>query len=148
MERELAEQFNREVETYRKALLFYARKCDWEEFKAKAGRLFDYVESIEFSELERRFFHAFTLLLAVLGLAVIALFSMDVTLYPGLLLRLKNTLVLAALGASSFELYFYINYRMYVGQRRLYSKKRREKFIREIEQDFQAYAVQAERKAA
>jgi len=57
MKRELNERFNYEVDRYRKALLFYAKQCQWDTFKANAGRLFDYVESIEMSEIERRFFN-------------------------------------------------------------------------------------------
>jgi hypothetical protein len=52
------------------------------------------------------------------------------------LLRLKNAFILVALGASSFELYFYLNYRLYMGARTANSRKRREVFIREMIQDF------------
>lgn len=41
MKRGLEIQFNQDVENYRKALLYNARKSDWETFKAKAGRMFD-----------------------------------------------------------------------------------------------------------
>jgi hypothetical protein len=142
MKRELAEQFNQEVDNYRKALLFYARKCDWEEFKAKAGRLFDYVEAIEFSELERRFFTIFNPILAVLGLAVFALFGVDFEVHPEWL-RLKDTFVLASIAASSFELYFFLDFRMYMDIKTSCYKKRRENFIRDIEQDFRGIALQS-----
>ncbi len=147
MKKELAEQFNQEVDGYRNALLFCARKCDWESFKAKAGKLFDYVESIEYSELERRFFTVFTLILIVLGLAVIALFGVDFEANPALQ-RLKQSFVVAAIAGSSFELYFFLDFRMYVDIRTSFYKKRRESFIRNIEQDFRGYTQQTQRNAA
>lgn len=147
MKKELAELFNQEVESYRNGLLYYARKRDWETFEEKAGRLFDYVESIEFRELERRFFTVFNLILAVLVLAVIMLFSVDFQVHTELL-RLKSGFILSAVAVSSFELYFYIDYRMFIGIKTFSYKRRRENFIKGIEQDFQSYAVQGERKAA
>ncbi len=146
MKKELAQQFNREVDSYRKALLWYARKCDWEEFRAKAGRLFDYVESIEFAELERRFFATFSIILAVLIMAVVALLSVNFEVRPELM-RLKNACFLSAIAASSFELYFYINYRKYVSVRTGYYNKRRESFIKNMEQDFLGYASRQESRA-
>lgn len=147
MKKELAELFNKEVESYRNGLLYYARKRDWETFEDKAGRLFDYVESIEFRELERRFFTVFNLILAVLVLAVIMLFSVDFQVHTELL-RLKGGFILSAVAVSSFELYFYIDYRMFIGIKTFSYKRRRENFIKGIEQDFQSYAVQGERNAA
>jgi hypothetical protein len=142
MKKELAEQFSREVESYRKALLFCARESDWEEFKAKAGRLFDYVETIERVELEKRFFSVFSVILAALVLIIIALFSVNFEVSPELM-RLKNTILFAAIAASSFELYFFINFRTYAGVRTSLYKERRENFIRNIEKDFRSFALQA-----
>src|SRR5512143_4129576 len=115
MKRQLAERFNQEVENHRKALLYYARKCDWETFHAKAGRLFDYLESIEFRELERRFYSVFSLVLVFQVLA-----------------SLKNAFMMSSIAVSSFELYFYVDYRMYVDIKTRCYRKRREIFIREI----------------
>jgi len=140
--REHAEQFSREMEEYRRALLHYAGASEWDEFKARAGRLFDYVESIEFSEIERRFFHVFSAILAFLILVVMVLFNYDFASNAELL-RLKNAFILVALGASSFELYFYLNYRLYMGARTANSRRRREVFIREMIQDFRTSTVRA-----
>jgi len=147
MKRQLAERFNQEVENHRKALLYYARKCDWETFEAKAGRLFDYVESIEFMELERRFFTVFNLILGVLILAIIGLLTVDFEVHRELF-KFKNSFVMTTLAVSSFELYFFIDYRLYVGVKTRYYKKRRENFIRNIEKDFRGFTVQKERSAA
>jgi hypothetical protein len=147
MRKGLEKQFNQEVENYRKALLYHARIRDWEAFKAKAGRMFDYVEAIEYSELERRFFTNFNVILAVLIVIAVALFKVDFAVTPELI-RLKNAMVLAGLGVSSFELYFYLDYRIYMRVKTLHYPERREKFIRNIEKDFRTYVLQAERKAA
>jgi hypothetical protein len=147
MKRELAERFNQEVENHRKALLYYARNCDWETFEAKAGRLFDYVESIEFQELERRFFTVFNMILAVLAVGVIALLTVNFEAHQDLL-RLKHAFILSALAVSSFELYFFLDYRIYIHVKSYSFKKRRENFIRNIERDFRSYSAQSERSAA
>jgi len=147
MKKELAEQFSQEVEGHRRALLYYAEVSEWEEFKARAGRLFDYVESVEFSELERRFFNIFTPILSALGLVVIALFGVDFEVYTEWR-GIRNAFLLSALTASSFELYFYLDFRMYVRIRTAYSRKRRESFIRNMEQDFRGFVRQTERIAA
>jgi hypothetical protein len=147
MKKELAELFNQEVESYRNRLLYYARNCDWETFEEKAGRMFDYVESIEFRELERRFYMVFNLILVVLVLGVILLCSVDFQAHQELL-RLKSGFILSGLAVSSFELYFYIDYRIFIGFKTFSYKKRRENFIQGIEQDFRSYAVQGERNAA
>jgi hypothetical protein len=145
MTRGWREQFNRDVENFRRSLLYHARISDWETFKAKAGRMFDYLESIEYSELERRFFKNFNAVLAALIAIAVALFQVDFTVAPELL-RLKHFMVLAGLGIGSFELFFYINYRTYVRVKTDNYAERRERFIRSIEQDFRTYVVQADRR--
>jgi hypothetical protein len=147
MRKGLEKQFNEEVETYRKALLYHARTSDWETFKARAGKMFDYVEAIEYSELERRFFTNFNVVLTFLIAIVVALFMVDFAVTPELL-RLKNSMVLTGIGASSFELYFYLDYKIYIRVKTERYPQRREKFIRNIENDFRTYVLQAERKAA
>jgi hypothetical protein len=147
MKNGLEKQFNQEVENYRKALLYHARTSDWETFKTKAGKMFDYVEAIEYSELERRFLTNFNVILVVLIVIAVALFKVDFAVTPELM-RLKNTMILAGLGVSSFELYFYLDYRLYMRVKTLHYPERREKFIRNIEKDFRSYVLQTERKAA
>ena len=139
MKKELHEEFNRKVEGYRKDLLTCARKSEWDSFKAKAGRLFDYVESIEFSELEKKFFKVFYSILAVLGLACIMLFGFDFGLKPEFA-RLKTAFVFSALAGSTFALYFFLNFRAYMDIKMSYYKQRRENFIRDIQRDFIEYA--------
>jgi hypothetical protein len=147
MKRGMETQFNHDVENYRKALLYHARISDWETFTAKAGGLFDYVEAVELSELERRFFANFNVILIVLIVIVAALFKVDFAVTPEFM-RLKNAMLLAGLAVSSFELYFYINYKLSIKGKMSQYAKRRNSFIRNIENDFRVYVLQAERKAA
>lgn len=147
MKKEWKDQFNEQVENYRRALLYHARINDWETFKVKAGRMFDYVESIEYSELERRFFNNFIMVLVALAAIAVALFQVDFAVTPELL-RIKNLIVFGGLLGGTFELYFYINYKTYMKVRTTYYSERRERFIRNIEQDFRSYVVQAEMKQA
>lgn len=135
MKKEIADRFNEEVERYRRALLHYARTRDWDTFKKKAGNLFDYVEWIESSELENRFFRIFKSILVVLVAVVIAIVNMDVTVNPDLQ-RLRNSIILLAIAGSCFELYFYLDFRMYMDVKTTYYRKRRDTFIRNIEKDF------------
>jgi len=147
MNKELKKQFNEEVENYRKALLYHAKTSDWVTFKAKAGSMFDYVESIEYSELERRFFTNFNVILAVLIAIVVALYKVDFAVTPDLM-RLKNAMFLAGLGMSSFELYFYLDYKIFMRVKAVHYRERRERFIGTIEKDFRNYVIRTERKAA
>jgi hypothetical protein len=140
-------QFSQTVERYRRALFYFARISDWDTFKTKAGRLFDYVESIEFSELERRFFKNFGAVLAMLIGLAIALFNVDFAATPQLQ-HFKNLMVLAGLAMGSFELIFYINYRTYVRIRMVRYAERRANFIRNIERDFVGYVVRTEMQKA
>lgn len=138
MKKEFADRFSEEVERYRRALLQYARKCDWDTFKMKAGNLFDYVEVIELSETERRFFRIFKSILALLIGVVIAILNMDVTVHPDLA-RMKFSIILLALAGSCFELYFFLGFRKYMDVKTTYYKKRKDRFIRNIEKDFREF---------
>lgn len=139
MTREHARQFSDEIERYRRSLVYFARVCEWEEFTSRAGRLFDYVESVEFRELERRFFRTFYAVLAPLAAGVLLLVLLD---FPAAaeLQRLRNALVLGALCVSSFELFFYFDYRTYREVRIRHAGQRREQFIRSLERDFRVAA--------
>ncbi len=142
MDHGLNEKINKDVEQYRNALVYYARAREWETFEKKAGTLFDYLESIELSELERKFFAVFRIILVVLVLAVVALLkmnSMNGDLFPALA-QFRKTFLLAAVAGACFELYFYLDFRMYVEAKMSWYKKRREQFIRNIKNDFRMVA--------
>jgi hypothetical protein len=135
MDSELRKRFNEEINRYRNALLFYAKKCEWDTFKINAGKLFDYVESIEISEIEREFFRITKILLFVVFLMVILVYKMNPSVYPGLE-KIKDIVTLIAIGSCGFEVYFFFSFRMYMQNKSIFYKKRKERFIRDIENDF------------
>jgi len=141
MNKDFNNRFNEEINRYRKSLLFYARKCDWDTFKDNAGRLFDYCESIEASAIEKKFFKISKMIVGVLLVMVIIIVKMNPEMYPKLA-RINELMTLTAIATCCFEVYFFYNFRMYMKGKTLYYKKRREKFIRNIEQDFKESSVQ------
>jgi len=145
MKKEFSQRFSDEVEQYRRALLHHARTADWETFKMKAGSLFDYVEFVEVSEVERRFFRLFTSILVALVGAVIAVMNIDVAVHPDLQ-RVRYTIILLAMAASCFEVYFFLGFRRYRAAKVAHYHQRRDEFIRNIEKDFRR--ATAERYAA
>jgi hypothetical protein len=140
MTRELAREFNEEVERYRRALVYFARKREWSEFKRRAAGLFDYVEQVEATERERRFFRIFNSILVLLVLAVLFVIGIDPGIGPGWQ-RHKQTLLMACLAASGFELYFFLNFRWYAEMRKAGLLRRREQFLRNIERDFRSFPL-------
>ena len=135
MENKLQRKINEEVTRYKNSLAFYAKKCEWDTFKINAGRLFDYLEKVEMSEFERKFFIASKVVAVVLVLTVLFIIKINPEAYPRLL-RVKELMILFAIGGCCFEVYFLYNFRMYQKGRRIYYKKRRDRFIREVERDF------------
>ena len=144
MKHELNEIFNNEVDRYRKALLFYAKQCQWDTFKANAGRLFDYVESTEMSEIERRFFNISKIIVAVISVLIVVILKLDITAFPEMT-GLKKLIILAALGICGFEIFFFFNFKWYKKHKTSFYKKRKERFIVDIERDFKNITVQEER---
>lgn len=134
MEKELHRTFNEVIHRYRTTLIEYAKKREWEGFKASAGGLFDYCESIEMAETERRFMRVFGIIMAILFL-ILVIFKIELGLYPELV-RLKKVIVISAIAGSSYEFYFFLNFRMYMVYKTACYKKRKEMFIRDIERDF------------
>jgi len=139
MSRSLHESINKEVEQYRRALVHFAKAREWETFEKKAGILFDYLETIELMILERKFYSVFITILAVL-VGIIAILKADGRFFP-MITRYKEYVVLLAAFATCYELYFYLNYRLYVGVKMSRYKKRKEQFIRNIENDFKEYTM-------
>ncbi len=140
MSRSLYNSINKEVEQYRRALIHFAKTREWETFEKKAGILFDYLESIELMVLERKFYSFFMMILAVLAGIVILMLKADAWLFS-LIVKYKEYVVLLAAFAACYELYFYLNYRLYVDVKMSRYKKRKEQFIRNIESDFREYTM-------
>jgi hypothetical protein len=135
MKKELNKKFNEEMTRYKETLFFYAKKCDWESFKDNAGRLFDYVESIERLETERRFFNVSKVIVAILFPAVLAIMKVNPQLYPGFE-KIKDQMIIIAIGGCCFEVYFFYTFRKYMQGKSVYYNRRKARFIRNIEEDF------------
>jgi hypothetical protein len=138
MDKEFMNRIDDEVERNRKALVYYAKASDWEKFKSKAGVLFDYLEWTELTVLEQKFFKVFKIILFTLLAAVIAFYKIDGTMFPGFM-KYKDAFGLALLAGACYELYFFLDFQWYVKAKIAWRKKRRERFIREIEQDFKEF---------
>ena len=141
MDHELSKTFNAEVERYKNSLLFYAKKCDWDTFKVNAGRFFDYLESIEISEIENKFFRISWIIVAILFLVCVFVLRMHIDTSPDII-NFRKAITLIALCGGSFEIYFYSNFKMYMKKKSSYYKKRKEKFIRDMENDFKDFVIQ------
>lgn len=135
MDKELHRTFNQEVHHYRHILTTCAKRCDWESFKLHAGKLFDYVEAVEMSEIERKFLRISRVIMLILFVIAIAFFKVDPDFFPEFV-RVKQFFTFSAVGGCLFEFYFFINFRMYMKNKTAFYKQRKERFIRNIERDF------------
>ncbi len=137
MEKRLREAFNQEVENYRRILLNCAGKSEWNSFKVNAGKLFDYVESIEMAVLEKKFFRISCVIMCILFISVALIVGMSFDMKEEIM-RIRRLMIVAAFMGSSFQLYFFANFWRYMGHKMTYYERRRERFIRDIERDFRS----------
>lgn len=136
MRKEHCSAFNDEINRYRNILLYCARRREWETFKLNAGKLFDYVEAIEMSEIERRFVKVFVVIMAVLFCVAALVLGIDPVPYSQEFLKAKRLMTVMAVAGCCFELYFFMNFRHFMEQKAVSYRKRRNLFIRIIEKDF------------
>lgn len=135
MDKSLEKVFNEEVNKYRNLLLSCARKSEWSSFKANAGKLFDYIESIEMLVLKKKFFRISKVIMIALVFVVAAVCLMDPAMQCEIP-RIRELLILAGIMGCCFQLYFFLNFRTYIERKMTSYKLRRESFIRSIEADF------------
>lgn len=135
MKEELRNAFNENVHRYRNTLLYCAKKCDWDTFKLIAGRLFDYIETVERAELRRRFFRSSGFVVAVMFCMVVFILALHPNVSPEIE-RLKRLIFFAALGAGGFEFFFYMNFHEYMKRKAALYKLRKDYFVRGVEKDF------------
>jgi hypothetical protein len=138
MDRDWHRRINEEVEGFRKALVHFAKACDWETFEKKAGSLFDYLESTELAVLQKKFIKKFLGILAVLIAGVVFISKLDGQTFPALL-KYRDAIIQAAIAVSCFEILFFLNFRLFVKAKMSWYRKRREQFIRNIKADFAAF---------
>ncbi len=140
MTKEIDRKINEQVTRYKNSLAFYAQICKWDVFEDNAGKLFDYLESVEMSEFESKFFSISKALATVLVIMVLFIIKLSAGAYPELL-RLREVMILIAIGGCCFEVYFLYNVRMYKRGKTLYYEKRRARFIQNIERDFREVII-------
>lgn len=138
MDKSLEKTFNEEVNKYRNLLLSSAKKSEWNTFKTNAGKLFDYVESIEMSVLEKKFYNISTVIIGLLVLVVVAVYQINPVIHCEAA-RVRELMILAGIGGCSYQLYFFLNFKTYMGHKITSYQYRRERFIRNIEADFKTY---------
>ncbi len=83
----------------------------------------------------------FKLILFVLVIIIVIILKMNGEAYPSLL-RFKDSMVIMAIAGSCFELYFFVDFRLYVEHKMSLYKKRREQFIGNMEKDFREIIVE------
>jgi hypothetical protein len=138
MEKSLEKVFNEEVNKYRNILLICAKKSEWNTFKINAGKLFDYVESIEMSVLEKKFYSISSVIIFVLVLLVVALWWISPFIHCEIP-KIRELMIISGVGGCSYQLYFFLNFRTYMDGKITSYKCRRERFIRNIEADFKTF---------
>ncbi len=137
-QKRFTDKMNREIEEFRRALIFDAKSCDWDTFEGKAGMLFDYLESIEASEIRRVFSLIFRitgagLLLAGLALALVSSGSNSA------MLRFESVLIVLIAGGLIFEALFFVDFRVITRFKTSLRSRRRTRFVRNIEDDFRSF---------
>ncbi len=132
-----ADKMNREIEEFRRALIFEANNCDWDTFEGKAGMLFDYLESIEVSEIRRMFSLILRITGAVLLLAGLALALVSSGSNPPML-RFEAVLIVSIAGGLIFEALFFVDFRVVTRFKASHRSRRRKRFVRNIENDFRS----------
>jgi hypothetical protein len=138
MDKSLEKVFNEEVNKYRNILLSCAKKSEWNTFKMNAGKLFDYVESIEMSVLEKKFYSISSVIIGVLVLVVVAVWRINPAIHCQVQ-RIRELMIFAGIGGCSYQLYFFLNFRIYMDGKMISYKHRRERFIKNIEADFRTF---------
>ncbi len=138
MEKSLEKSFNEEVNKYRNILISCAKKSEWNTFKMNAGKLFDYIESIEMTVVEKKFFGISRVIMIVLVIVVAVICRMDPAIHCEIP-RVRELLILGGVGGCSFQLYFFMSFKLYRGRKMTSYKYRRERFIRSIEADFKTF---------
>jgi hypothetical protein len=140
VKRELLKAFNEKVDKYRIALSDYAKRREWDAFEKNAAELFDYVERIEISVVQKRFQAISNVIIVVLFVFASLILKVHIDATPELI-RMKRLIVLSTIGGGGFEFYFVMNFRLYMERKKTCYRKRRERFVKNIEDDFRNYCI-------
>ncbi len=135
MDERTANKLNDEISRYKRALIFFAKTCDWFSFYSNAVTLFEYLESVELSLLKRKLHQVIEIITVALVLAVVIFSSVNITASP-LLMKYRGPLVIIAAAAILFELFLLVELRLYTSIKTRNQQKRKDRFVRNIEHDF------------
>ncbi len=138
MDEKFQEKLNAEIERYKKALLFFARVCDWESFRANAAKLFEYLESVEVSLLKKKFYRAVTIILIAIAAAV-GVFSILSRNGGPFFEKYRVVVALGAAVGLFFELLLVLEMQLYLSFMASRQKRREARFIKGITDDAKAY---------
>jgi hypothetical protein len=142
MKQELLRAFSEKVDKYRIALSDYAKRREWDAFEKNAAELFDYCERVEISVVQKRFQAISTVIIVLLFIFASLILKVHIAATPELL-RVKKLIVLSTISGGGFEFFFVINFRSYIEYKKTYYRKRRERFVRNIEDDFRNYCIRS-----
>ncbi len=101
--------------------------------------LFDYLESIETSEIRRIFSRIFRVTAAIVLLAGSALGIISSGSNPALLQHYESYLIVLIFSGILFLVWFHMDYRIITGLKASRRSRRRDKFVRNIEDDFRSH---------
>jgi len=135
MRRENHRAFNAEIGRYKNALTYCAQSNDWKNFRANAEKLFDYCEAVEALEIERRFTRVFWIIIGFVITGLFLMIRIEPWALPGFQ-NVKKLIFFTTFAGSCFDLYFYLNFRVYMNHKAVFYKNRKKDFIIAIERDF------------
>jgi len=135
MDKQFARMLDNEISRYRKALDYFAKTCDWKNFQRNAATLFDYLEFVELSLLKNKIYQLFDIIFVVLAVTFVLFSTLSGTVSP-VLMKYWGQLVLGVVAASFLGVLFYLKLRMYASIKAARLTKRKEQFIKKIEDSF------------
>jgi hypothetical protein len=129
-------QGNADITRYGNALLYFARVCDWDSFRASAATLFEYLETAVTTVLKQKIYRAGALMTIVLLAALVV----SVLVGGGVLAVYQENILFIVAAGLVLELLVLAELRAYLGIRMSQEKRRKDQFIKKMERDFGVYA--------
>ena len=135
MDKQFTKRLDNEISRYRKTLDYFAKTCDWKNFHRNAATLFDYLESAELFLLKKKIYQLFDIILIVLAVTFVMLSTLSGTVSPWLM-KYWGQLALSVAVAIFLGVLFFLELRMYTSFKATRLKKRKEEFIKNMENNF------------
>ena len=106
----------------------------------RAWSLLDFQSRESHPKTQESIFRITKIIVAVVFFMVILVVKMNPNTYPELA-RVNEIMTVTAIATSCFEVFFLFNYRMYMKGKLSCYRKRRERFIANIQRDFEYMTV-------